>query len=93
MDKQGRRLMERLPISSTFSLGTLLWPDKPAKPTASLLCAADPYGAGGKVAQNETEGIRIARLREEYLGPLPESSERTVATIRKVSIRPVRCQY
>jgi CHAT domain-containing protein len=46
IDGSGKRLVETYPISVAVSLGVLTWPDEREKPTASLLCAADPSYPG-----------------------------------------------
>jgi CHAT domain-containing protein/tetratricopeptide (TPR) repeat protein len=41
-DRNGKRLIERMPVSGSFSLGVLTWPDDRAKAIGTFLCAADP---------------------------------------------------
>ncbi len=49
LDSKGQRLMARYALSSTVSLGMLTWKQTQPKPSASLLCIADPCGERGQV--------------------------------------------
>jgi CHAT domain-containing protein len=46
MDGNGRRLIQRLAVSSAASLGCLSWPETNRKPSQPLLVVADPTGEG-----------------------------------------------
>jgi CHAT domain-containing protein/tetratricopeptide (TPR) repeat protein len=46
-DVQGKRLIERLPVSYAFSLASLTWKNQNRAAGRRLLCVADPTGEGG----------------------------------------------
>jgi CHAT domain-containing protein/tetratricopeptide (TPR) repeat protein len=63
VDGSGKRLIEREPVAVAGSLGVLTWPDDRAKPTASLLVAADPLSPGNPpLPAARAEGKSVAEL-------------------------------
>ena len=63
LDNEGKRLIERYPITVSPSFGVLTWPDDRDKPTASLLVAADPLSPGNHpLPAARKEGQAVAQL-------------------------------
>ncbi len=73
-DRTGKRLIERFALSSAVSLGSLLWPQNPRKPSATLLCAVDPAGSGGERFASALRAgygpLRFAREEARRVVPL-----------------------
>ena len=71
MDQQGKRLLEKHALSTSLSLGMLTWPPNARASSKTLLCAADPMGAGGANIQSLSRGrfapLRFARKETEEL--------------------------
>ncbi len=63
MDDDGKRLVQRMPVAVSGSLGILTWPDDRLPATAPLLCAADPVAAAGAgLPAARREGSALAAL-------------------------------
>jgi tetratricopeptide (TPR) repeat protein len=65
LDADGKRLIERYPLSVSVSLGMLAAPGEPKKPAGSLLCVADTLGGGNGHRSLRAAASPLPAAREE----------------------------
>ncbi len=85
-DKEGRRLIQKHPISSAISLGSLLWPAKKKKSVEILLSAADPM-------RTKAETFRTARGRVPMPSAVAMNSSSEFNSTWRGSYLPLRYAY
>lgn len=59
IDPHGHRLIDHFALSTTASLGFLVWPQEERPATGSLFFAADPTGAKGEKLANKSSILRL----------------------------------